>query len=184
HMGFSSWSTLAEYLRLVCSLEHGLNSCGAWALLLHGMWNPPGPGIEPMCPALADVSCKAVASENWAPCVHDRERSIQKKMESTQGLFPVPEEHLRPVSIASMQFSSLSSDMPQELAATQAPVPSEMRQASVFLLMMHRVNACQNHHEAFGYAFVTSDIDRVTVKSSVYFEEAWSIRIILIFMKF
>ncbi|XDA74100.1 hypothetical protein R6Z07F_004318 [Ovis aries] len=40
-----------------------------------------------------DVSCKAVASENWAPCVHDRERSIQKKMESTQGLFPVPEEH-------------------------------------------------------------------------------------------
>lgn len=33
-----------------------------------------------------------------------------------------------------MQFSSLSSDMPQELAATQAPVPSEMRQASVFLV--------------------------------------------------
>ena len=43
--------------------------------------------------SLLDVSCKAVASENWAPCVHDRERSIQKKMESTQGLFPVPEEH-------------------------------------------------------------------------------------------
>ena len=45
--------------------------------------------------SLLDVSCKAVASENWAPCVHDRERSIQKKMESTQGLFPVPEEHPR-----------------------------------------------------------------------------------------
>ena len=33
-----------------------------------------------------------------------------------------------------MQFSSLSSDMPQELAATQAQVPSEMRQASIFLV--------------------------------------------------
>ena len=35
------------------ALEHRLNSCGGWALLLCGMWNLPGPGIEPMSPALA-----------------------------------------------------------------------------------------------------------------------------------
>ena len=28
--------------------EHRLNSCGAWALLLQGMWDPPGLGIPPM----------------------------------------------------------------------------------------------------------------------------------------
>ena len=30
----------------------GLSSCGAWAPLPHGIWNPPGPGIEPVSPAL------------------------------------------------------------------------------------------------------------------------------------
>ena len=30
-----------------------LSSCGAWAQLLWGMWNLPGPGIKPMYPALA-----------------------------------------------------------------------------------------------------------------------------------
>ena len=31
----------------------GLSSCGAWVQLLLSMWNLPGPGIEPMSPALA-----------------------------------------------------------------------------------------------------------------------------------
>ena len=35
------------------ALEHRLNSCGTWAWLLHGMWDPPGPGLEPMSSALA-----------------------------------------------------------------------------------------------------------------------------------
>ena len=35
--------------------EHGLSSCGAWAWLL-SMWGLPGPGIEPVCPALARSS--------------------------------------------------------------------------------------------------------------------------------
>ena len=35
------------------ALEHRLNNCGSWALLLCSMWNLPGPGIEPMSPALA-----------------------------------------------------------------------------------------------------------------------------------
>ena len=33
--------------------ECRLSSCGAWAQLLHGMWDLPGPGLEPMSPALA-----------------------------------------------------------------------------------------------------------------------------------
>ena len=46
--------------RAVASLvaEHGLqarrlSSCGAWAQLLHGLWDLPGPRIEPLSPALA-----------------------------------------------------------------------------------------------------------------------------------
>ena len=46
-------------------MAHGLSSCGSWALerrlsscgqrslLLHGMRDLPGPGLEPMSPALA-----------------------------------------------------------------------------------------------------------------------------------
>ena len=36
------------------ALERRLSSCGARAHLLHGMWDLPGPGIEPVSPALAD----------------------------------------------------------------------------------------------------------------------------------
>ena len=35
------------------ALEHRLSSCDAWAYLLPGMWNLPGPGLKPMSPALA-----------------------------------------------------------------------------------------------------------------------------------
>ena len=35
------------------ALEHRLSSCGARALLLRGMWDLPGPGMEPVSPALA-----------------------------------------------------------------------------------------------------------------------------------
>ena len=35
------------------ALERRLSSCGARAQLLHGMWDLPGPGIEPVSPALA-----------------------------------------------------------------------------------------------------------------------------------
>ena len=45
HAGFSSCGTRC--------LERRLSSCGTWALLLHSMWDLPGPGIEPMSPALA-----------------------------------------------------------------------------------------------------------------------------------
>ena len=35
------------------ALEHRLSSCGAWASLLRGMWDLPGPGLKPVSPALA-----------------------------------------------------------------------------------------------------------------------------------
>ena len=35
------------------ALEHRLSSCGARAELLCGMWDLPGPGLEPVSPALA-----------------------------------------------------------------------------------------------------------------------------------
>ena len=47
-------------LTIVASLvaEHGLqtrrlSNCGSRAQLLRGMWDPPGPGLEPASPALA-----------------------------------------------------------------------------------------------------------------------------------
>ena len=35
------------------ALERRFSSCGAQAWLLHGMWDLPGPGLEPVSPALA-----------------------------------------------------------------------------------------------------------------------------------
>ena len=43
--GFSSCGTWA--------LERRLSSCGTRAYLLRGMWDLPGPGLEPVSPALA-----------------------------------------------------------------------------------------------------------------------------------
>ena len=45
HTGFSTCGSQA--------LEHRLSSCGAQAYLLHGIWDLPGPGIEPVSPAMA-----------------------------------------------------------------------------------------------------------------------------------
>ena len=35
------------------ALERRLSSCGTRAYLLRGMWDLPGPGLEPVSPALA-----------------------------------------------------------------------------------------------------------------------------------
>ena len=40
-----------QWLSLVA--EHRLSSCGTWISLPHKMWDLPGPGIEPVSPALA-----------------------------------------------------------------------------------------------------------------------------------
>ena len=41
------------WLHRVLVVAGGLLSCSARAQLFHGMWDLPGPGIEPMSPALA-----------------------------------------------------------------------------------------------------------------------------------
>ena len=46
-MGLSSCGSRALERRL-----SSCGSCGAWASLLGGMWDLPGPGLEPMSPAL------------------------------------------------------------------------------------------------------------------------------------
>ena len=65
HTGFSSCSTWAQKLRhagpRACrlssygswALELRLGSCGTRASLLRGMWDLPGPGIEPVSSVLA-----------------------------------------------------------------------------------------------------------------------------------
>ena len=62
-MGFSLWwllllqSTGSRCVGLSScgsrALEHRLSSCGTRAELLHGMWDVPGPGLEPVSLALA-----------------------------------------------------------------------------------------------------------------------------------
>ena len=42
----------AGFSLVVQTLEHRLNSSGTWGSLLPCMWDPPGPGIEAMPPAL------------------------------------------------------------------------------------------------------------------------------------
>ena len=51
------WASVVAARRLSScgswALERRLSSCGAQAQLLRGMWDLPGPGIEPVSPALA-----------------------------------------------------------------------------------------------------------------------------------
>ena len=42
-------SLVAEHRLQTCRLSN----CGSRAQLLHGMWDPPGPGLKPVSPALA-----------------------------------------------------------------------------------------------------------------------------------
>ena len=52
HQLKGAWASVAAAHGLSsCSfraLEHRLNTCGAQAYLLYGMWDLPGPGIEPV----------------------------------------------------------------------------------------------------------------------------------------
>ena len=57
--GYSSLSCAGFSLRWLLLVQStgssrtGFSSCCSWALLLCGMWDLPGPGIEPVFPALA-----------------------------------------------------------------------------------------------------------------------------------
>ena len=53
----SLWSTVSRACRLqqlqFLGSEHRLGSCGTRAQLLYSLWDLPGPGVEPVSPALA-----------------------------------------------------------------------------------------------------------------------------------
>ena len=51
--GLSCCGARAPGVRASAVVARGLSSCGAWAQFVHGMWDPPGPGIKPVSPALA-----------------------------------------------------------------------------------------------------------------------------------
>ena len=51
--GFSYCRTQALGTRASTLAVCGLSSCGTWAELFPDMWDLPGPGIEPVSPALA-----------------------------------------------------------------------------------------------------------------------------------
>ena len=56
-----------------------LSTCGSWAQLLRGMWDLPGPGLEPMSPALAGGFLTTAPPGkprpffNWVVCFFDIE---------------------------------------------------------------------------------------------------------------
>ena len=49
-------------------VERRLGSCGSWAQLLRGMWDPPRPGLKPVSPALAGT-LSTTAPPGKPPCV-------------------------------------------------------------------------------------------------------------------
>ena len=51
--GFSCCGAQALGAQATVVAIRRLSSCGAWAWLLHGMWDLPGPGLEHVSPALA-----------------------------------------------------------------------------------------------------------------------------------
>ena len=62
----------------------GPSSCGAQTWLLPGIWNLPGPGIEPVCPALAGRflnSGPAVKSDPY-PYVYAPNKHVHNKADS------------------------------------------------------------------------------------------------------
>ena len=68
-MGFSLrwllllWSTGCRYRRATVVAACRLSSCGTWAQLVHGRWDLPGPGIEPVSSAMASEFSSLVPPE-------------------------------------------------------------------------------------------------------------------------
>ena len=47
-----------------------LSNCGSWAQLLHGMWDLPRPGLEPVAPALAGRFSTTAPPEKPGKCFY------------------------------------------------------------------------------------------------------------------
>ena len=57
--------------------ERRLGSCGAWAQPLRGMWDPPGPGPEPVSPASAGGLSTTVPSGKSSETSLNQECELQ-----------------------------------------------------------------------------------------------------------
>ena len=53
-----------------------VSSCGTQAQLLGGMWNLPGPGIEPVSPAPAGTFLSTVPPERFSTLYHTKKESF------------------------------------------------------------------------------------------------------------
>ena len=64
-------SLVAEHRLQTCRLS----SCCSWAQLLHGMWDLPRPGLEPVSPALAGGF--STTAQPGKPCTHNFKYSFR-----------------------------------------------------------------------------------------------------------
>ena len=78
HMGFSSCGTQLSSCGWWAP-ECRLSSCGAWTQLLCGMWDIPGPGLEPVSPALSGGFLTTVPPGKSSSIINNN-----KNMETTQ----------------------------------------------------------------------------------------------------
>ena len=79
-----TWASVVVAHKLIScgswALEHRLNSCGAWAKLLHGMWDLPGPRLEPVFPALAGRFLTTVPPGKPSNLFLDQEKSAHESV--------------------------------------------------------------------------------------------------------
>ena len=66
-VGFSLWWLLLQ--QSTGFRRAGFSSCGTGAQLLHGMWDLPGPGLEPVSPALAGGFLTTAPPRKYQKCM-------------------------------------------------------------------------------------------------------------------
>ena len=116
-------------------VEHGLSacrlsSCGAQVLLLRGMWDLPGPGIEPVSPALAGGFLTTVPPGKPSCLFLKRKMFLPRHTEGRSQL---------PQSLYHILFPPSSS--PHELSSPGRP----------FALGARHEPVCVNVHHLFTY---------------------------------
>ena len=72
------------------ALKCGLSNCSTWAWLPHGTWKLPGPGTEPMFPALAGRFLTTGPPGKSTLQFYTRDLRIPKSLVSMRVLEPIP----------------------------------------------------------------------------------------------
>ena len=103
------------FLQSMGSRACGVQQLGMWACLPRGIWNLPGPGIEPMSSALEGRFLSTVPSEkfnsiafekNIMTCIHLY--SILQGIFTTLKIFCIPPIHLSPKHLQLLVFFTFS----------------------------------------------------------------------------